>query len=104
TPVAGSTLVTPSISIDADARRITLVLDRTSRPALQSLIGTRLVVSDLASPRVTETANPSTTKGNRVRSGQSITCPAGGRTCSASIQVRVEGRSVGRARFRLRPG
>jgi len=106
-PVAGSTLVAPSLSIDVVARRITVVFDQTSRPTLQSLRLTRLVVSDLAFPRVTQAAGPSTTRRGSavlIRSGQTVSCPADGPGCSASIRARVQQRSAGRARFRLAAG
>lgn len=109
-PVVGSVLVSPSLSIDPVARLITVVLDHTSRPLLARLTGTRLVVSDLEFPRVTEVREASTTKrGSRVivHMGQTASCPVDGPSCAISLRIRAQlpaPKVIARRRLRLPAG
>jgi len=91
-PVAGSALVSPSLTIDSAARIITVVLDRTSSPSVTRLTGTRLVVPDPFVPRVVDIGPPMTSRaglGVRVHTGQATLCPAHGRPCAVAVRARV---------------
>ncbi|HEY3189340.1 MAG TPA: hypothetical protein VGJ70_17775, partial [Solirubrobacteraceae bacterium] len=117
-PVAGSRLVSPSLTIDTAGRLITVVFDRTSTPPLQGLSGTRLVVSDRTVPRVIDVAAPSArVAGTRVQvyTGLAAFCPSHGPPCSITVRARAAftptvgalgspGIVIGKRRMRCAPG